>query len=156
MKSRQTRHDVTISALVRCGLAVSSACILNASLRGLLVFAATPPLVGSYIELDAERHIIVARVVWTDGHHFGVQTQDRVPSNLVPDIDRSIAEASLRRARDTSTIFESNRSFGKSLQFVCILIFGMAMGAVAYECVQASLARPVALVRTALAGPAGS
>jgi hypothetical protein len=42
------------------------------------VQSAAPPTQGTYIEILHPGHLIVARVVWTNGRRFGVTTRERL------------------------------------------------------------------------------
>src|SRR5690349_16447421 len=105
MKQREPRRNVLIRARMRNGPSWADVNIRNISSRGLMVQAASSPPRGSYVELRRGRHAIVARVAWSNGRRFGVQTQDRL------DVDAIVAEpdqssSDFRKAKAADPAFE--------------------------------------------------
>jgi hypothetical protein len=157
MKPRPTRHDVSLDARIQDELGPRDACVVNASARGLALHSATPPLPGSYIELHTGRHVIVARVVWVLEHYFGVQTQGGVPDDLLPEWARSSLQMSsvpvavnVIGFTPPADLFDRSRSAAKTLQFVGIVVLSVAAASLAFTSIEMALARPLALVRSAL------
>jgi hypothetical protein len=153
MKARQTRHEVTIDARLRSDLATSDAQILNASQRGLLLDAASPPVVGTYLELQAGEHVIIARVVWANEQYVGARTQDCVPTALVPGMIASVAPVegvALARPKAAGASFDRSQALSRALQFACVVLFSVVMAVLAFQGVEASLAGPIALAQAAL------
>ncbi len=77
-KPREPRQKVLISARMRVGGNYSDVCIRNISPRGMMLQAASPPPVGSYVEILRAAHTVVARVVWINERRFGIHTSDRL------------------------------------------------------------------------------
>lgn len=148
---------------MRTGSAWNDICLLNMSSRGALARAASPPPKGTYIEVRRGSHVIVARVVWTEQHHFGVVSQDAIPiDQVIADADSSTKQAppvpaptADRRAsaRKPSTMerHEGSRIMARALEFCFIAGAGAAFAGLAFGLVQTALAAPMAKVSALLA-----
>lgn len=149
-----------IAARMRSGASWSDACILNLSSRGMLVKAPVPPSRGSYLEIRRGSHVIVARVVWANADRFGVLTQDPVPAEGLihhPDGTKpgaQVGEAAFveRRAatRPQAGKFEASRWRARAWEFGAISLLGAVGAIAALGAVSELLARPLAVVETAL------
>jgi hypothetical protein len=162
LKHREPRRKVMIWARVRAGASWSDACILNLSSRGMLVRASKAPSLGTYLEIRRGAHVMVARVVWTEADRFGVRTQesfcadelihhpDGVGSMTIgsaPEGERRTAHRSGSAARH-----ESSRWRGRAIEFGTFALVGMVAATLGLGAVDALLARPIAVVQTALGG----
>lgn len=58
----------------------SDVCIRNVSASGMMLQAGSPPPRGTYVEISRATLTVVARVVWSSGHRFGVKAQS--PLNI--------------------------------------------------------------------------
>jgi hypothetical protein len=122
---------VLIRVRVRAGAMPADACIRDISRRGLLLQSAAPPVRGTHIELVGPFVPIVGRVVWTNGHRFGVQTQDviDVPAFVSGAADRRKTNVECefhRRASDLETRSGAGRQaeVGRWIQYGAVLLIG--------------------------------
>ncbi len=162
MQVREPRRKVLIKARMRVGASWGDACILDVSSRGLLLQAASPPSRGAYCEVRRGRHVIVARVVWSSHHRFGVRTQDRIVADaLIEEPDASGAEppqasgaepAVERRAptRPRDHDHEQSRWRARAIEFACIAIAGGFLATIGFGTVGRVLAHPLTSVQSAL------
>ena len=138
--------------------------MFNISSRGLGLSAAAPPEAGTYVEIRRGRHVIVARVVWTQGLRFGVHTQDPVPvealikdpdspdtpaattANSAPQIERRRTRRSLLRRYDRS------RALGRTLEFAFVGILGASAALVGFDLVKQLFQSPLTEVQKSLVG----
>ena len=74
MTAREPRLKVLVRARIKAGATWHDACILNISSRGMLMQAGVPPVRGSYLEIRRGPVLVVARVMWTKQHRFGVKS----------------------------------------------------------------------------------
>lgn len=146
-----------IKARMRAGASWSDACILNMSSRGMLVHAPTVPSRGSYLEIRRGGYVIVARVVWANDNRFGVQTQDVVPADdLIRDPDGAVqavrkdAAGFVERRAVPRQRHESSRWRGRALEFGTFAMLGGIAATLMLGAMGELLARPLALVETAL------
>jgi hypothetical protein len=149
-----------IQARMRAGASWSDACILNVSSRGMLVKSSNMPQRGSYLEIRRGAYVIVARVVWANAGRFGVQTQDLVPTDgLINYPDRPATAARPgdgsfveRRtaARPSATRHEASRWRARASEFFVFALLGAAGATAALGAVDELLAKPLAVVETAL------
>jgi hypothetical protein len=164
VKPREPRRKVLIRARMRTGAVWGDVCLLNMSSRGALAQAAAPPPKGTYIEVRRGSRLVVARVVWTDKHRFGVCTQDPIAvEDFIADPDGSKTQSSSaeaphyieRRAaprKPTSTErHERSRTFGRCIEFCFVVGLGSGLAALAFGLAEAALAVPMSSVSTALA-----
>ncbi len=138
--------------------------MFNISSRGLGLSAAAPPEAGTYVEIRRGRHVILARVVWTQGLRFGVHTQDPVPvealikdpdspdtpaattANSAPQIERRRTRRSLLRRYDRS------RALGRTLEFAFVGILGASAALVGFDLVKQLFQSPLTEVQKSLVG----
>ena len=146
-----------LRARMRAMCGWSDACILNVSSRGLMINApATSAKQGSTIELWHGDRMIVATVVWRSGSRAGLQTDDRLPVDDILAL-RTASSLQLTAApwpaadrRKKPRKDQDSRLRGRRLEFVATLLIGASLaGGVAFM-VEEALARPFAVVRTAL------
>ena len=160
LRQREPRRKVMIKARMRAGVSWSDACILNLSSRGMLVHAPTAPSRGSYLEIRRGEYVIVARVVWASSNKFGVRTQDFVPADgLIHAPDEAVqtrspgaSEFVERRAtsRPAGSNHEQSRLRARALEFGTFIMLGGIAAMAILGSIGGLLARPLALVETAL------
>jgi hypothetical protein len=103
----------------------------------------------------------VARVAWSNGNRFGVQTQDRinVPAILgepdlskmdykagkkaVPEFERRSAPRSAQA--ELSWRAERNRHLSRTMEFACVAALTASIGMVIFEAVSGALSAPLAV-----------
>jgi len=109
----------------------------------------------SIVELRRGEHVIIARVVWQEGGRVGLQSADRVPVEEIMsshtaqpqrlgDGGRPIERR--RHPRDAS----SARIRGRVMEFVAVGLIGASLASAAWLVAEQALARPMALVASAL------
>ena len=136
----------------------------NISSRGMGLSAAAPPESGTYVEIRRGRHVIVARVVWTQGLRFGIQTQDPLPIDaLVKDPDSPEARAvalstsaaqTERRCAPRTRLrrYDRSRALGRTLEFAFAGILGASAALVGFDLVKQLFQSPLVAVQNALVG----
>lgn len=141
-----------IRARMRAGASWGDACILNLSSRGMGLQAASPPGRGSYVELRRGRHVIVARVIWINGHRFGIRAQDSIPVDSViaePDLSAANDEAPAahlerRIAPRTGENHDGSQTISRAIQFGFVLTLGASAGLALFDGVRQAFAKPLA------------
>ena len=160
IKPREPRRKVLIDARMHAGGTWRDVKVLNMSSRGLLLRAAVAPPRGSYTEIRRGLHVILARVVWTDGECFGVRTQDRLTiDGLIRNLPPGSAENWQRQSsgvdRDTqwsaSTMLRDlglahSKSVSRLLQFACIGVFGASAAVAGASWVGQTLGQPMSAI----------
>jgi hypothetical protein len=134
--------------------------IVDVSSRGLCLQGSPPPR-GTYVELCRGSHRIVARVVWSSQHRFGVQAQDRVPVDaLVGNPDEAVEKTATTSApverRATPRHAERadrSRFLARSLQFTALALFATTAATSLHSLVSSALAAPMVAIGASLAGP---
>ena len=147
-----------IRARMKSGNGWDDACIVDVSRRGVGLQSAAAPGRGAYVEIRRGAHVIVARVVWSVGHRFGVAAQDDIPVDLVaadrapPSNDPAPPEGSDRRraCRRLADREEASRTWGRRLQFAAAALAGVAAAMVAGTQVRSAFAAPLAQIGAAL------
>jgi hypothetical protein len=136
--------------------------MLDVSSRGLGLTAAPPPAPGSYVEIRRGVHIIVARVVWTEGLRFGVQTQDPIQIDALirdpgsPGGPSAVAAASelqverRRTPRPVSDQHDRSRFLGRALEFVFLGILGASAAILGAGLIKEVFGSPLDEVQKAL------
>ena len=166
MKQRSERRKLLVSARMRTDAGWSDVAITNASMRGLGLQTADAPPRGTYVEIRRGQLTINARVVWSNNHRFGVQTQDPVPIAALSAKPGEIAAPDARAAdfaagggkerrrspRVTVEAHEQSRIRSRLMEYSCHFIFAAAAVAIAASAVDEVFARQVATVERALAG----
>ena len=157
MKAREPRRKVMLKARMRLGAAWRDACILDLSTRGLMIQASEPVRGGSYIEIRRGRHVIIARVMWTQDRRCGLLTQDPLPTDaIIAEPDRSrdggVVPPVERRAvpRPTERPEDASRHRGRAFEFAGVVFAGLCAASVAYTAVGEALARPMAAISAAI------
>lgn len=159
-----------IGARMRVGARWGDVRILNISSRGLLIQSAEAPPRGSYLEVRRGMHTIVGRVVWAGDERFGVQTQDPLSIEaIIREPDRSGREfaepgeedapfdrrAQQQRRRSTEQRLERSKVIGRSAEFVCVGLVGLAAALTGYAALEQAFAKPMSQVTAALAPVGG-
>lgn len=146
-----------IKARLRAGATWSDACILNMSSRGMLVHAPTTPSRGSYLEIRRGGYVIVACVVWANDNRFGVRTQDAVPADdLIRNPDGAVQSPSrdatgfVERRATLRQTHEASRWRARAFEFGTFALMGGIAAMLMLGAMGELLARPLALVETAL------
>ena len=164
MRAREDRRRVVISSRMRCGNRWRDARMFNISSRGLGLSAAAPPEAGTYVEIRRGRHVIVARVVWTEGLRFGVRTQDTVPIDALiknpnsPETPASTTPSSApqterrRASRSLLRRYDRSRALGRTLEFAFVGILGALAALVGFDLVEQLFQSPLAEVQKSLVG----
>ena len=161
MKAREERRKVLIKTRMCVGATWGDAAVLNISSRGLLLSAGSPsPPRGSYLEVRRGPHIVVGRVIWSDGQCFGVKAQDPIAvdafvSNRQPQGGPAEADPAgpveRRAVRRPEQRHERSRQLGRAMQFACLAILGATAAFVAFGSVGRVFAKPLASVEAILA-----
>ena len=159
VKPREPRLKVMIAGRMRAGTSWRDICILNISSRGLLLQGSAPEQRGSYVEVHRGRHVIVARVVWTSGHRFGVYTQAPLQIEQIielPDAPadpaRALADAPADRRCSRRLDDRHNRSryASRAIEFGFLILLGASAAVILYDSTRRALANPLGQVATAL------
>lgn len=167
MKPRETRQKVLIGARMRLDGGFCDVRIRDISSKGLLLEAELAPKRGSYLEIYRGRHVIVARVVWSNAKRFGVLAQDRMHIDTIvnePDesgprkIDPATQLPVERRASPRPSAQEiaqratRNRYMSAAMQFGLIVMFGASAAVVLFGFVGHSFSEPLAIVLEKMSG----
>ena len=146
-----------IRARLRAGATWADACILNLSPRGMGLQSASPPGRGSYVELRRGHHVIVARVMWTDGHRFGIRAQGQIPVESVisepvlPAANDGAPPAIDRRAKPRlDERHDGSRTLSRAIQFGFVLTLGASAGFALFDGVRQAFAKPLTSATEAL------
>lgn len=158
MKAREPRRKVLIRARIKAADGWQDACIVDLSRRGAGLQSASPPPRGTYVEIRRGDHVLVARVMWTRKHRFGVATQDEVPLDLVvadravPPPPAAIAPANDRRRllRSSEEQAERSRTWARRAQFMAAAAAGILAALAVGNGVRQALAAPLDEVTEAL------
>lgn len=159
MKPREPRHKVLVRARINAGAGWHDGCILNVSSHGLLLQADDPPAKGSYLEIRRGALVIVARVVWTKNHRFGVKAQDELPIDAiahnveVPVMGKGVRVGERRRAARTQLPAATrSRHQGRAMEYVFVVSLAVVAARFAASEVHALLSAPVDAMAAALDG----
>ena len=166
-KPREHRLKVVLPARMKDNRGWHDVRILNISSKGLMARSPAAPSQGSYLEVRRGSHVIVARVVWSNGQQFGLQSQSRLdPSEIIeekaakaatPNITAGKALAERRATpRPTGFSHERSRWRGRALEFLGILAMAAIFGILALEASQQALAHSMRDVDQSLASAGAS
>ena len=130
----------------------------------MLLQSGIPPVRGSCLEIRRGPTVIVARVVWTKGHRFGVKSQDVLslaaivgdsPDAVPPVTDRTGDRRRVKRQQLPSS--ERNRLRGRMIEYGFTAALALAAAAFAAGQVYSFLSRPAEVITATLsdtnAGP---
>jgi len=160
VKPREKRQSVIIKARMRSGASWNQVSILNLSIRGLAIQVAKPPERGSYVEICRGSHVIVARVMWAEGHRAGLRSQDAifvreiVNEGFYP--QRRIGPASVQPVerrqglRTFARRYERSRLAGRAMEFGSLAIVAGAIAVMAFGTIEYALARPMSRISAVL------
>ncbi|MEO8142433.1 MAG: hypothetical protein ABI617_07225 [Sphingomicrobium sp.] len=144
---------------MKAGPVWQDTCILNISSRGMLMQAADPPVSGSYLEIRRGALVIVARVMWTKTHRFGVKTQDTLPIDaIVRNIELAVVGEGMRigqrrqAGRVSLSTATRSRHQGRAIEYGFAVALAMAVAGFAGSEVYRVLAAPSDVVTAALSG----
>ena len=124
--------------------------------------SSVPPVAGAYVEVRRGRHVIIARVVWTKKHRFGVRTQDLLPidaiareqdnseTTLGPEAGPSIERRTATREASPTDKHAQNKLLGRSIEFGFVLIVGASLAFMCASFVQAAIAKPFEVVNASM------
>ena len=166
MKPRAPRRKVLVGAQIRQSAGWDDVQILDLSTRGLQIRSPAPPPKGSYVEVRRGHHVIVGRVVWTEGGRAGLATQDPLPVDAIAgDSQRSLtdcedpAEAEFLsqrrlelRGRASERSHESSKWQARAMQVAWLAVMGTAAAVIAFAAVQQALSTPLSHVAGAFVG----
>lgn len=123
------------------------------------MLAKTAPQRGTYVEIVGENLTIVARVVWSNGHRFGVRTNEPIdvsatirlvradaPNPMAAPRTGKLAAAAVRSSANASRALGKTLEFATIGAFVATLVIGLAL--IVYE----DLSRPLARAAEQLVG----
>jgi len=137
------------------GVSWADICIRNMSSRGLLVQGRSPPDPGTYVEVRRGEHIIVARVVWSNGQEFGLQTQDQLhidailqdPNGAngatVTGAGERVERRAVPRTPTSQQAHDFSRHLASAMQFGFLLVLSLSLAGVAFAAVRDALATPL-------------
>jgi hypothetical protein len=159
VRSRELRRRVVLPARLRTGVQWSDTCILNISSRGLLIHSARIAPPGSQVELRRGEHVIVARVMWRDGGRVGLQSEERLPVEEIMALNHAKAlqlvaseGVLIERRKLPRSSAEAARLRGRAMEFFGVAAIAAVLAAGTWATVEATLARPLVLVESALDG----
>lgn len=166
MKPRAPRRKVLVGARLRQSVGWDDVQILDLSTRGMQIRATVPPPKGSYVEVRRGHHVIVGRVVWTNGGRAGVATQDPLPVDAIAgDPPRSsrdaddpaelevVSERRLElRGRASEQSHESAKWRARAMQVAWLAVMGTAAAVTAFGAVREALSTPLSHAAAAFAG----
>ncbi|MBO9712783.1 hypothetical protein [Sphingomonas sp.] len=140
----------------------SSCCnvtICNVSSRGLMLRATQAPPRGAYVELMRPGAVTVARVVWSDGVTFGVQTREKLDVKAMTNPAAAGSSLALQPQRSSAEFAPAARSYvgglhagaaseatGHRLQYLAIgfvVLFAAIFGALLAHDLLSGLSRAV-------------
>jgi hypothetical protein len=159
MQTREPRRQLLVRARMNAGGGWHDTWILNISSRGLLLQSDAPPVRGTFLEVRRGNHSIVAQVVWTKQHRFGVKTQDELPiESMIANIDvplsRVCASPTIERKtqRPVLPLQERSRQRGRLIEYGFVAALASASAAVAAGEVHAVLTVPIQQIALTLGG----
>lgn len=99
---------------------------------------------------------IVARVIWSDGPHVGLQAEQRLPVEQILSLGQAPAlqltavngRSVDRRKRPRS--HDDSRTRGRLFEFAAVAMLAAVVAGFAFDLVHDALARPLSQIETAL------
>src|SRR4051794_29681232 len=135
-RPRELRRRVVVPARVRTDGRWCDARILNISSRGLLIHSSYPVLEGTIMQIVRGDHLIVARVVWSDGSRTGLKSEDQLPVEEIVSLKQAqvlqliASDGAIRdRRKQPRGIAVDSRLHGRSMEFVAVLLIAAALAA---------------------------
>lgn len=162
LKPREQRVRVVLPARMRDHSGWHDVRILNISSQGLMVQSPAAPSRGAFLELRRGSHVILARVVWSNGRQFGAHTQSRLtPQTIISETRHQPArqpQASSGQVRwerrtsprPSSTAHEQSRWWSRTFEFIGIIALAALFGAFTYDASTQAFARSIESVDGAL------
>ena len=155
-RPRELRRRVILPARMRTAAGWKDACIRNVSSRGLLIRAAGLAQAGTMVELWHGEHVIVGRVVWSQGPKAGLCSEERVPVEEIMALSQSPAlqltagsrpfgVERRKRPRD-----EESRVKGRMMAFASVSMIAASLALGMSAVVERAMAQPFAAVEAAL------
>ena len=161
LKPREQRMKVILPARMKDHRGWHDVRILNISSQGLMARSSAAPARGAYLELRRGGHVIVARVVWSNGQQFGVQSQARlVPAQIIE--ERPAAGAAANPAdrgkhverrllpRRPERTHDQSRWRARALEFAGVLSLVAGLAILALDVGQQALAHSLEAVDSSL------
>jgi hypothetical protein len=147
-----------LPARMRSASGWSDACILNVSRSGLLVYSSGGADPGSFVEIRRGGQLVVARVVWRKNQRIGLHSPD--PVRVEDIISTEAAAAAVQSSGAQFSVDrrciprnpDRSRQQARAMEFVAILLAGVAFAGAVVATVEDALATPLAAVRAVL-GP---
>lgn len=153
---------------MRCGSRWVDVSIRNIASHGLLVYADDPPAPGTQVEIRRASHVIMGRTVWRHEGDFGVRAlavldvpailagderlHTTAPARRMPRIIERRSDPAQLKTADMVRRFERSRETSSTLQFIFIVVSGLAVAGFAAGMLYEILAAPFQTVRTLLLG----
>lgn len=159
LKPRENRIKVILPARMKDNRGWHDVRILNISSKGLMARSPAAPSRGSYLELRRGPHVIVARVVWSNGQQFGIESQSPlVPGDIIdetadlPTIGAGGCTRVDRRAlpRSAERAHEESRWRARALEYLGILSLVAILAALALDVSQQAFAHSMKAVDNSL------
>ena len=143
---------------MKAGAAWHDTCILNISSRGMLMQAGVPPVRGTYLEIRRGPVLIIAQVMWTKSHRFGVKSQDvlsidSITCQAIPTDPPAAASPERRQAaRPGLPADERSRLQGRAMEYGFAAALAVSGAVFVAGEVYAILAKPSVAITAALSG----
>lgn len=144
---------------MKVGAGWDDTCILNISSSGLMLQSAHPPRRGSYLEIRRGALIIIAKVMWSESHRFGVKTQDALPIDAIvgdgaaPQHGEGMRVGERRSSPRAALPTEQRcRHGGRLMEYGFVIALGVASAGLVATEVHALLSAPVSQIAIALDG----
>lgn len=162
MKKRADRRKVLLRVRMSVGGSWVDACIVNVSSRGLGLQTSRPPPRGTYVEIHKGRQVIVARVIWANGHKFGVCAQDSIDLELIAAVDLPGARRSTNRSTQATlpnwkplpkrfdVKADRSRAFSRIMEFAALGVAITFAAAFLFQALQGALVEPFERVLSAV------
>lgn len=156
IRPREERRRTVLPARLRNGAGWVDACILNISSRGLLIHAKCDAQPGSQISLWRGENLIVGRVVWRSTNRIGLCSPDPLPvddviSGGAAPAAAPVATGDLKIERRTQPrSHERSRERSRAIEFVSLVLAGVALAAAASAYAYQALSNPLEAVQRAL------
>ena len=148
-----------IPTRLRAGAQWSDACILNISSRGMMIRSGRAGPAGSTVELRRGDYVIVAHVVWREGAHAGLRSDDRLPVDEIMSFCQSSSlrlvaceGAIVERRKQPRAMADDARQRGRLMEFVGVAAIAASLALGAWTLVETAFGQPMAKIQTALGG----
>lgn len=160
-KQREPRKPVFVRARMQSGGGWVDVHIRNVSSRGLMGQCPAPPPRGTYIDLRCRSHVIVGRVVWQGGDHFGLYTQERIDVAALlsdapakpPSTERRVRprpSSAVSPAVSTAAQFERSRRMASLMNFASLAALALIGAVFVADTLSSVLGNPMQAVAASL------